>query len=363
MEENTYPQEIEVTTQSQKIADMLNEETQAEPDVQQYDLVFGLMSKIEIPPKLVLKDSDALPDYIKPSGTQLIVSGTKDAVGSTTVKFIDYSGILPREVSYQFDLTIDPIDSDSMLNDINSILGSNKDNFGIYVYDNIRKQDFSVNVDSYFNSASIGKIPFAVLTLRDIDAGKASFNDTYPIQDNLKFSYEDPLGELPDGTAVTLDSYLKAMISESNNTAWLHLDRYLSQSGDINQRIINELGVNPYFLNPPQTTTKNVGDVFIDILNSKTLSKQSSDYLINLMKNADPSLKEGIGLGLPTGISYANKLGFLDTDTEVSYQDAAIVYGEKTNYVLVILDKNTNWDTARGIIQRISTTVYDGLNK
>ena len=61
---------------------------------------------------------------------------------------------------------------------------------------------------------------------------------------------------------------------------------------------------------------------------------------------------------LPDGIKSANKTGETDQDQH----DIAIIYGEKTTYILCIMSENCPEGTAVTNIQNISKIVYNYLN-
>lgn len=84
---------------------------------------------------------------------------------------------------------------------------------------------------------------------------------------------------------------------------------------------------------------------------SRTYSAQMRDLLLQQER------RWKIPAGLPYGVKCANKTG--ETD---SYQhDAAIVYGKKTDYVIVIFSASSEYYGTNGI-KKISSMVYDYLN-
>lgn len=258
------------------------------------------------------------------------------------------------------------VDLTSLKKDLKSYL-SNKgldSKYGIYIKDLGRNETVSINADTIFPPASMAKMTMAMLILRDIDAGKYTLDTTYPIQDSVKFSTEDDLGKLPNGTPVTIRKYLEKLIEDSNNTAWYHMDKFLGGSYEsVNPRTISELGVNPLFLNPHEGTASNLGHLFEDLYNARTVSVKSRDYLIDLMEHALEWNRAGIGLGLPTGIQFANKIGNLWTDSDINYCDSAIVYGKYTNYILIIMDKDIDWESGKVNLKDLSSIVYNYLDK
>ncbi len=298
------------------------------------------------------------PDFAKQIDRLLTLTPSKKDIGQHSMHTVLH-GMLKK---YQINVLNPPVDSSMLEAEISKILGTKQKDFGVYVQDLTRNQTINVNGNEVFAPASMAKVAMAVLVLRDIDAGKYSLDTTYPIQDSLLFTSGDSLSLLPAGTEVTISQYLEDMIIISSNTAWYHLNAFLGGSYEVvNQRTIDELNVNPLFLDPLIATPVTIGKVLIDLYNAETLSQESSEYLINLMKNAVESNREGIGSVLPAGVEFANKVGFLATETDLSYMDSAIVFSVTTDYVLVIMNKDTDWTTALNYIKQISEVVYNYL--
>jgi beta-lactamase class A len=310
-----------------------------------------------------LDASTSLPSFMSFSNNQLSVKPAKEQLGGIyLLKFKKSNG---EDLTYNVKIVNRPADFDGLPKKVRDYLGTKADDFGVFVYDLKRNKSFNVNGDTQFGPASIIKLPYAILVLRDIDAGKITLDSTYPIQNKLKFSTTDALGVLSNGTQVKIRDYLSNMISQSSNTALLHLDGYLGGTEIINQRIINELHANPYFYLPQKTTANNVGNVLIELYLQRYLKKETNDYLIDLMRHAVPDLKIGVSNGLPDkpGVTSVNKVGFYDTDDDLAYQDAAIVWGEKTDYVIIVLDRKIDWASAQAKIKEISRMVYEELNR
>lgn len=242
-------------------------------------------------------------------------------------------------------------------------LGDSLNNYGIYYYDLTYNLEFGINEDDYFRSASIIKMPIAILTLKEIELGNLSLDSIYPLRKELIFNPEAGIGVNPPGSLVIIDEYLTSMLTESDNTSLMHLDKLLGQQYDVNSRIIEILDVDPFFVNPPETTPAIVGKVFKNLYLNEYLNTENTDYIISLLQHADPYLRRGIGSSLPDDASFANKVGFLDTNEDLSYMDSAIVYTAKRDYVLIILDKNQPWDIALENIKAISAIIYNWQNQ
>lgn len=277
-----------------------------------------------------------------------------------------YVIIIPRIDGYEnlrleIEVLPDQINTELLKTEISSYLGEFQNQFGIYIYDFDRELEIGINENEIFSPASIAKLPVAVLVLKDVDSGLRALEETFPVTNQLKFSTIDSIGALPNGTQLTIDTYLDHMIRESNNTAWYHLDQGVLES-KTTQRTVEELGLNPFFNFPHEATPRNVGTLMRQIYNQQILEAETNEYLLNLLKNVVPSLRDGVEQGIPANTHIANKIGFLNTPNDLSYQDAAIVWGERTDYVIIIMNKNTPWDKGVRDLEELSRIVYRHLN-
>lgn len=104
------------------------------------------------------------------------------------------------------------------------------------------------------------------------------------------------------------------------------------------------------------TSVKDCGTLLEKIYRKKCVSEDASDAMLNLLTNQQETWK--IPQGLPEGIVSANKTGETDQDQH----DIAIVFGEKTTYILCIMSENCPEGTAVINIQNLSKMVYNYLN-
>ena len=104
------------------------------------------------------------------------------------------------------------------------------------------------------------------------------------------------------------------------------------------------------------TSVKDCGTLLEKIYNGECVSKEASEAMLNLLSNQENTWK--IPQGLPDGIKSANKTGETDQDQH----DIAIIYGEKTTYILCVMSENCPEGTAVTNIQNISKIVYNYLN-
>lgn len=322
------------------------------------------ITTINIPEGYTLNLNSALPKFIDIQGDHLNLSATKNDGGIYKIYLNDLLGSLYNETFFiELNLFYKSVDTNEIENQIKEYLGPLSQEYGYFVYDLNREIDFGLNADENYRAASMVKVPIAIAILREVQEGSLSLETIYPLKDNLVFNYVVGAGVNSAGYPYTIKDYLEFMIIESDNTSLNHLvmilvDKYGSA---MNDRLKQITGVD-FYVNPPEATPRNVATVLKGLYNHSFINQEYSEYLINTMKNALPDLKEGIGLGLPENIEFANKIGFLNTNEDLSYMDSAIVFGSSTDYVIVIMNKNQPWDFAQQNIKNISSIIYKNLN-
>ena len=105
------------------------------------------------------------------------------------------------------------------------------------------------------------------------------------------------------------------------------------------------------------TTVKDCGKLLEKIYTGNCVSHEKSGSMLHLLLNQENTIK--IPQGLPEGTKVANKTG----ETSEVQHDAAIVYGENTDFILCIMTKNTNGaEEVYGDIHELTKMVYDTLN-
>lgn len=105
------------------------------------------------------------------------------------------------------------------------------------------------------------------------------------------------------------------------------------------------------------TSARDCGLLLERIYKGECVNEEASKAMLNLLKNQDINWK--IPQGLPAGIDYGNKTGETDEDQH----DIAIVYGEKTTYILCVMSEGfKDKDDAMEQISRISRVTYNYLN-
>lgn len=212
-----------------------------------------------------------------------------------------------------------------------------------------KKRAATINATESMVMASTFKLYVAYAVLHAIERGTYSLNTT-----------------TSDGNSIQTD--LTNMIVNSDNDAartlgfmigWTNIDTLLRsiniKSTDLNNYVSND--TTP--AGDKYSTAGDLGLLLDKLYDGTLLNKSHTQLLLGLMEQQE--WRERIPAGVPGGVTVADKPGWLspadDGEDEYVQNDAAIVYGPRSTYILVIM--TGGGDT--GPLTSLSSQVYSYL--
>ena len=105
---------------------------------------------------------------------------------------------------------------------------------GVYVRNLRTGRSAAINADSVFPTASMIKVPILIATFDAIQRGALHFNDSLTYRDSLLYPGGDILGMAKDSSAIELSRVIMLMITMSDNTAALWLQKLAGTGTAIN---------------------------------------------------------------------------------------------------------------------------------
>jgi beta-lactamase class A len=229
--------------------------------------------------------------------------------------------------------------------------------YGIVVYDPSSEKTVALNADKRFLAASLTKLP-VLLTLYSAAArGEVNLEDEISMLSSDVQAYgTGVLYTYPVGHTMTLRECAEFMIKESDNTAWVMLNRYLGRENI--EAELYEIGARSTEYWIPNTTTPN--DVLImlqTIADPSYTTPELSAEMLDLM--TDTSFEDRLPQPLPEETRVAHKIGsYGDT-----FSDAGVVFPSGSHhtenaYFIVVIAEDTTESTARSAMQDMSLTTY-----
>jgi beta-lactamase class A len=202
----------------------------------------------------------------------------------------------------------------------------------------------SLNATNRIVTASTFKLYVAYGALHAIEQGK------YTSQTVTK-----------DGNTISED--LTDMIVNSDNDAartlgfmigWPQIDNLLASQGMTHTDTNNYVGTSTTAVGDKYSTAKDLSLFLQKLYKGQLLNDTNTQLLLTLLKKQ--TYRSGIPAGVPSGIAVADKPGWLtpaDGIYEYVENDAGIVYGSKSAYVLVITTTGKSWSPLADLSKQV----------
>ena len=228
------------------------------------------------------------------------------------------------------------------------------------VFDPSTKKRASLNADRTFEAASLTKLPVLFTLYKAAARGEVDLeakisilpSDIQAYGTGVLYRYPN---KYPVGYTMTLRECAEFMIEESDNTAWVMLNRYLGR-GYIESEL-DRIGAT----STAYWTPNDVLLMLRTIADPSYTTPELSAEMLDLMTKT--SFEDHLPQPLPKRTRVAHKIGFYG-DT---FSDAGIVFLEGSQnteeaYFIVVIARDTTERTARSGIQDISLTTYQLLS-
>lgn len=221
-------------------------------------------------------------------------------------------------------------------------------------------ESYYLDRNRQFEAASLYKIWILAETMNQIQKGKIKKDEVLKEEIsvlNEKFNISSDSAELTEGTIETTVAYaMKQMIVISHNYSALALTKKIGISNA--KKFTADNGFKQTSLGqPPKTTAYDTLLFFEKLYKGEIVSKEKSEEMVNIFKMQQ--LSDKLPKYLPEDTEIAHKTG------ELGYfsHDAGIVFGEKSDYIIVILSNSSYPPGAEDKIGKISKAVYDYFEK
>ena len=227
--------------------------------------------------------------------------------------------------------------------------------YGVLVFEPGTGQTVAVNADEEFEAASLAKLYTMLALYRAVDRGELRLEEEISIQPTDVAGYgTGVLHNYPAGYQMTLRECVEYLIRESDNTAWVMLNRLLGEE-EI-QREVDEIGLQKTDYSGYTTTPDDVLTALRAIADPAFTSEGLSGEMLEYMTGT--AYEDRIPEPLPEGARVAHKIGSYGS----SHSDAGIVYPQSGGeYYLVILSTEAQEEDARQAMQEISLATYRSI--
>lgn len=241
---------------------------------------------------------------------------------------------------------------------------------GIYVHNLKTGKTAAINADTLFPTASMIKVSILNGVMDKIEKGELQYNQKLVYRDSLLYAGEDILGSFKNGDTIQLSKVTMLMITMSDNTAslWLqklvggeHINNWLAANGfkvmRVNSRVPGreaERNIYGWGVTTPYEMCK----LFTLIHDGKAVSAGASERMqrtLNRIYWDEKALSQ-----IPPYVQAISKQGAVDA----SRSETVLVNAPHGNYVFSIITKNNQdqrWtaDNEAGlIIKKVSSLLW-----
>jgi beta-lactamase class A len=253
-----------------------------------------------------------------------------------------------------------------------AISGFNGD-IGIYVKNIKTGQTVLIKADTVFPTASIVKVSILLGVMDKIGKGELHYDSSHIYKDSLLYAGEDVLGSFKDGEKIALKKIMMLMLTTSDNTASLWLQKLAGTGTRINA-LLDSLGFIQTRVNSRtpgreeirkiygwgQTTPAEMGRLFEQIYQNKLFTPAACERMLRCLGRNFWDEDEAISM-IPPYIEVFSKNGCVDA----SRSEAMLVNAPNNPYIFCIFTKNnkdTSWTHANEawtLARKISTLLWD----
>jgi len=236
---------------------------------------------------------------------------------------------------------------------VNELLQGFKGNVGVYIHDLHRNKIVAINADTIYPAASMVKVPILVGMMDKLLKQEFQYHQTLTYTKDLFYDDGDIVGNLKDSAKIELSKVMMLMLTTSDNTASLWLQKLAGTGTHINQ-LMDSIGLKYTRVNSRttgrendrikfgwgQTTPREMASILEMIANKKLLGDSASSAMLRLLGRNywdEQALSQ-----IPADVFVASKNGAVNASrSEVLY-----VKSDDARYVFCICTKNikdTSW--------------------
>lgn len=244
---------------------------------------------------------------------------------------------------------------------------------GIYVKDLKTGKTVTINADTVFPTASIVKVSILLGIMDKIEKGELHYDSTHIYRDSLLYEGEDILGSFKDGEKIALKKIIMLMLTTSDNTASLWLQKLAGNGLRINA-VVDSLGFKSTRVNSRtpgreeirkvygwgQTTPREIGTIFEKIYRNQFYSPAGCDRMMRSLGRNFWDEDEAISQ-VPPYIEVFSKNGCVNQVRS----EVLLVNAPHNPYIFCIFTKNnkdTQWthqNEAWTLARKVSALLWD----
>ena len=244
---------------------------------------------------------------------------------------------------------------------------------GIYIKNLKTGKIVAINADTIFPTASIVKVSILLGVMDKLIRGELHYDSTHVYRDSLLYEGEDILGSFKDGEKIALKKIMMLMLTTSDNTASLWLQKLSGTGTRINQ-LLDSLGFKSTRVNSRtpgresnrsmygwgQTSPLEIATIFEMIYRDKLFTPAACDRMMRSLGRNFWDEDEGLSR-IPPYIEVFSKNGCVDQVRS----EVMLVNAPHNPYIFCVFTKNnqdSSWthnNEAWTMARKLSTIVWE----
>ena len=258
---------------------------------------------------------------------------------------------------------------------VEALVKDYKGDIGVYIQSLKTGKVVQINADTVFPTASIVKVPILIGIINKINSGELTYHQEQTYNDSMLYAGVDILGSFKNGEKIELSKLIMLMLSMSDNTASLWLQK-IAGTGTVINDLMEKNGFLHTRVNSKtagrennrtqygwgQTTPKEMAAVLEKMYRGDLINDSLSKKMIRLLGRNywdEEALSE-----IPATIFVASKSGAVDAS-----RSEILLVMAKEPYILSVFTKNNadkSWNytnEAWVLTRKLSKIVYDYYSK
>lgn len=213
--------------------------------------------------------------------------------------------------------------------------------------------NISLNKDAEFYPASLLKVPVAMAVAKKIERGDWKWSNELVLMPTDKDNKFGTLYKEPSNSKFTIEEIVRRSLSDSDNSAHFILVRNLEM--DEMSDVYDHMGLDGFLKTEGSLSAKKYSVMMRALYAASYISEENSQKLLKYLSQSPFS--QYVQQGIPRDVVFAHKIG-VDDERKV-YLDSGIIYTKGRPYLLTVMTKNKNQETAQKIMADISKKAYN----
>jgi beta-lactamase class A len=246
---------------------------------------------------------------------------------------------------------------------------------GVYVKSLKTGKTVELNADTIYPTASMVKVPILLGIMDKIEKKELTYHQSLTYSDSLLYAGEDILGSFKNGEKIELSKVIMLMLTTSDNTASLWLQKYAGTGSAINE-VLQKNGFENTRVNSRtvgreanrnmygwgQTTPKEMSIILEKLYKGKFFNDSASSKMLRLL-GRNYWDEEAISQ-IPSTIFVASKSGAVDAS-----RSETLLVMAKEPYIFTVCTKNNkdkSWEASNEawvVTRKISKLLYEHFSK